>query len=115
MASRRKATNRSGQEQGSLGPSNFDLGAIICLADRERKQTESGSGQNCITRCEVVEPNPSIANPDHTRWHVVSDVRLCPKISPLVVDLDRISVGQLSRFSVGPGYPKLGRCVVYCQ
>ena len=60
-------------------------------------------GQNCIARCEMIEADPSIANPDHTWWHVVGDMSLCPKLSPLVVNLDRVTTGQLSRFSVDPG------------
>jgi len=59
-----------------LAPSNLDLGAIICLADREWKQVESISGQNRIARCEVIEPYPSIANPDDTWRHVIGDVGL---------------------------------------
>jgi hypothetical protein len=98
-----------------LDPSNLDLGAIICLANRKRKQTERVSGQNRIAGCEMIEANPSIANPDHTWRHVVGDVRLCPKLSPLIVNLDRITTGQLSRFSVDPGDPKLRRIVVFCQ
>src|SRR5262249_50728577 len=61
------------------------------------------------------ESNPSIANPDHTWWYVVGDMRLCPKLSPLVVNLDPITTGQLSRFSVDCRYPKLRRRVVFCQ
>jgi hypothetical protein len=72
-------------------------------------------GQNCIKRCEVIEPDPSIANPDRTRRHVVSDVGLCPELSPLIEDLNPITAGQLSRFSVDPGYPKLRRSVVFGQ
>ena len=63
----------------------------------------------------MIEPDPSIANPDHTWRHVVGDVGLCPKLSPLVVNLDRITAGQPSRYSVDLGYPKLGRSVVFCQ
>jgi hypothetical protein len=48
-----------------LTPSNFDLCAIIRLTDGEVKQTEGVSGQNRFARCEVIEPDPSIANPDH--------------------------------------------------
>src|SRR5215510_11368652 len=51
--------------RGLLATSNLDLGAIICLANRERKQVKSLSGQNRITRCELIETDPSIANPDH--------------------------------------------------
>jgi len=58
-----------------LGTCNFDLGAVIRLANRERKQTESVPGQNRITRCELIEPDPSIANPDRTWRHVVGDMR----------------------------------------
>jgi len=63
----------------------------------------------------VIEPDPSIANPDHTCRHVVGDVSLCPKLSPLIEDLDLIAVGQLPRISVDPGDPKLGCGVVFCQ
>src|SRR5262245_31744055 len=63
----------------------------------------------------MIEPDPSIANPDHTWRHVVSDVGLCPKLSPFIEDLNLIAAGQLSLFSVGPGYPKLRRGVVFCQ
>src|SRR5215471_20240975 len=98
-----------------LATSHLNLVAIICLADRERKQAKSVSGQNRIARCEMIEPDPSIANPDHTRWHVVGDMRLCPKLPPLIVNLDRITAGQLSLVGVDPGDPKLRRSVVFCQ
>jgi hypothetical protein len=39
----------------------------------------------------MIEADPSIANPDHTRRHIVGDVRLCPKLSPLIVNLDLIT------------------------
>src|SRR5215468_4125034 len=91
-----------------LATSHLNLGAIICLADRERKQTESVSGQNRIARCEMVEPDPSIANPDHTRRNVVGDVSLCPELSPLIVNPSPIATGQLSRFSVDLGYVSAG-------
>jgi hypothetical protein len=32
------------------------------LTDGERKQVKSVSGQNRIARCEMIEPDPSIAN-----------------------------------------------------
>src|SRR5262245_47045987 len=101
--------------RSSLAPSNLDIRAIIGLADFKRKQTESFSGQYGIARGEMIEPDPSIANPDHTPWHVVGDMRLCPKLTQLIVDLDPITTGQLSRFSVDSGDPKLRRCVVFCQ
>jgi WD40 repeat protein len=88
-----------------LAPSDLDLGAIIRLTDRKRKQTESVSGQNRIARCEMIEPYPSVANPDYPRRHVVSDVGLCSKLSPLIVNLDRITAGQLSRISIDPSAP----------
>src|SRR5262249_29160428 len=75
----------------------------------------SVSGQNRIARCEMIETDPSIANPDYTCWHVVSDMRLCPKLSPLVVNLDGITAGQLSRICVDPGDPQLRCSVVFCQ
>ena len=84
-----------------LASSNLDLSAIICLTHREWKQTKSISGQNRIARREVIEADPSIADPDHTCWHVVGDVSFRPELSPLVVDLDLITIGQLSRFCVG--------------
>jgi hypothetical protein len=89
--------------------------AIIRLTDRKVKQTESVSGQNRIARCEVIEPDPSIANPDHTWRHVVSDVGPCSKLSPLVVDLDRITVGKLTRICVRPGYPELGAALCFAS
>jgi len=51
----------------------------------------------------MIEADPPIANPDYARRHVVGDVSLCPKLSPPIVDLDRITTGLLSRFSVDPG------------
>ena len=99
----------------SLTPSNLDPNAIIRLTHRKRKQAESVSGQNRIARCKVIERDPSIANPDHPWWHVVRDMSLCPKLSLLIVNLDRITAGQLSRFSIDPGDPKLRRCVVFCE
>ena len=45
-----------------LATSNLDLGAMICLADREREQVKSVSDQNRIARCELIELDPSIAN-----------------------------------------------------
>src|SRR5262249_48796854 len=101
--------------QPPLNSSNRDLGAIICLTDRKWKQTKSISGQNRIARREMIEADPSIADPDHTWWHVVGDVSFCPELSALVVNLDPITVGQLSRFSVDPGYPKLRCRVVFGQ
>ena len=101
--------------QSPLTPSNLDLGAIIRLTDRKRKQTERVSGQNRIATCEVIEPDPSIANPDHTWAHVVSNVGLCPKLSPLIVNLDRITVGEPTRICVEPGYPKLWGSIVLYQ
>jgi len=62
----------------------------------------------------MIEADPSIVDPDHTWWHVVGDVRLCPKLSPLIVDLDRITAGQLSHISVDPRDPKLRCSVVFC-
>jgi hypothetical protein len=41
-----------------LATSHLDLGAIICLADGERKQVKSVSCQNRIARCKVIEPDP---------------------------------------------------------
>jgi hypothetical protein len=38
-----------------------------------------------------------------------------PKLSPFIEELHLIAVGQLSRFSVDPGYPKLRCRVVSCQ
>ena len=61
----------------------------------------------------MIEADPSIVDPDHTWWHVVGDVRLCPKLSPLIVDLDRITVGDLSRICVDTGYPELGADRLY--
>jgi hypothetical protein len=77
--------------------------AVIRLANRKWEQSESLSGQNRIARCEMIEPDPSIANPDHARWHVVGDMRLCPKLSPLIVNLDPITAGQLTRICVDLG------------
>jgi len=51
------------EHAASLATSNLDFGTIICLADGERKQVKSVSGQNRIARCEVIEPDPSIADP----------------------------------------------------
>jgi hypothetical protein len=42
------------EERSPLDPSNLNFGAIICLADRERKQTEGVSGQHRITRGKVI-------------------------------------------------------------
>jgi hypothetical protein len=64
------------------------------------KQTESLSGQYRIARCEVIEPDPSVANPDHTWGHIVSDVGPCPKLSTLIVNLDRITIGELTGICV---------------
>ena len=47
-------------------PSNLDPGAIICLTHRKREQPESISGQNCLARGEMIEADPSIANPNRT-------------------------------------------------
>jgi hypothetical protein len=63
----------------------------------------------------MIEPDPSVANPDHTWGHVVGDVSLCPELSPLIVDLDPIATGQLSLICIDPGDPKLRRSVVLCQ
>src|SRR5262249_35859963 len=63
----------------------------------------------------MIEADPSIADPDRTWWHVVGDVSFRPELSPLVVDLDPINIGQLSHFSVDPGYPTLRCSVVFCQ
>src|SRR5262249_14581437 len=60
--------------RGLLASSNLDLSAIICLTHRKWKQTKSISGQNRIARREMIEADPSIADPDHTCWHVVGDV-----------------------------------------
>src|SRR5262249_49287369 len=109
-------SGRCAQERSrALDSSNLNLGAIICLADRERKQTESISGQNRITRCEMIEPDPSIPNPNHTRRHVVGDVGLCPELCPLIVNLDPITVGQLTCICGDPGYPELRCSVMFCQ
>ena len=55
-------------QEGShfLYPSNLDPGAIICLTHRKREQPESISGQNCLARGEMIEADPSIANPNRT-------------------------------------------------
>src|SRR5215475_9233348 len=47
----------------SLAASNLDFGTIICLADgvMETSYCKSVSGQNRIGRCEVIEPDSSIA------------------------------------------------------
>ena len=97
----RCATNKRGlRESSQSAPSNLDLSAVIRLAHGKVKQTEGVSGQNRITRGKVVEPYPSIANPDHTWRHIVSYVGPCSKLSPLVVDLDRLTIGELTRICV---------------
>src|SRR5262245_31702681 len=68
------------KSMGVLAAPNLDQGAIIRLTHRKRKQTESVSGQHCITGGKVIEPDPSVANPDHTWWYVVSDVGFCPEL-----------------------------------
>src|SRR5262249_20620188 len=103
---RESARNICARACGLLAPRDLDLSTILCLAHRKWKQTESVSGQNRIARCEMIEPDPSIANPDHTWWHVVGDMCPRPELPPLIVNLDRITAGQLSRISVDPGYPK---------
>jgi len=54
----------------------------------------------------MIEADPAIANPDCTRRHVVSDMGLCPELSPFIEDPDLITAGQLSGICVDPGYPK---------
>jgi hypothetical protein len=39
----------------------------------------------------------------------------CSKLSPLVVNLDCITVGELSRICVRPGYPELRGGIMLCQ
>jgi hypothetical protein len=45
----------------------------------------------------MIEADLSIANPDHTWWHVVGDLRLCGGAAPLVRSLG------LSRHEFGAG------------
>jgi len=61
----------------------------------------------------VIEAESSIANPDHAWWHVVGDVSLCPELSPLILDLERITIGELSRICVDLDIQSLGGSVVF--
>ena len=94
-----------------LATSHLNLGAIICLADGERKQVKSVSGQNRIARCEMIEADPPVTNPDHTRRHVIGDVGLCPKLSPLIVNLDRITVGVGRCRATGPNIARIASLI----
>ena len=80
----------------SLSPSNLDLSAIIRLTYRKGKQSEGLSGQNRIVGCEVIEPDPFIADPDRTRRNVVGDVSLCPELSTLGLGLGHKTVSSSS-------------------
>ena len=73
---------------GFVSSRNLDFDTIICPADGEWKQVKSVSGQNRIARCEMIEPDSSMANLDYTWWQVVGDMSLCHELSPLIVNLD---------------------------
>src|SRR6516225_2292151 len=63
--------------------------AIRCGGDRSREGEDLSSNLNFGT--------------------IICDMRLCPKLPPLIVNLDPITAGQLSHVSVDPRDPKL-RC-----
>jgi|SRR6516225_8584415 hypothetical protein len=80
------------EHAASLATSNLDFGTIICLADGERKQVKSVSGQNRIARCEVIEPDPSIAD-------------------LLIINHDRITVGVGRCGATGPNIARIASLI----
>ena len=48
-----------------------------------------------MTRGEMIEADPSIANPDHTQRRVVSDVGLCAELSPFIEGPNLIAAGRV--------------------